>query len=158
MTATPANWISNSLLAVESALVDSAGFRAMLAAADAAAARTKTHWQVTRAGLTGPYCLLTAHAGSVAMTNALRVPEHLDQVDAYVAWAPTFVGGDTDKDKSIRACNELGLALAEIIELIGTGTSYPARASVSYEIPQPCADDGPDAGLWDCTITFTWEI
>ena len=34
MTATPANWISNSLLAVESALVDSAGFRAMLAAAD----------------------------------------------------------------------------------------------------------------------------
>lgn len=158
MSATPSDWISNSLLAVEAALADSAGFRAMLAAADAAAAKAKTHWQVTRSGLTGPYCLLTAHAGTVSKTEALRVDQHLDQIDAYIAWTPATVVGDTDKDKAIRACNELGLALAEIVALIGTGTTYPARATVTYEIPQPCPDDGPDAGLWDCLITFTWEI
>lgn len=158
MSATPTDWISNSLLAVESALSDSAGFRAMLAAADAAAARAKTHWQVTRSGLTAPYCLLTAHAGTVSASDALRVPQHLDQIDAYVVWTPSVVGGDTDKDKTIRACNELGLALSQIVDLIGTGTTYPSRATVTYEIPQPCPDDGPDAGKWDCLITFTWEI
>lgn len=158
MSATPSDWISNSLLAVEAVLADSAGVRTMIAAADAAASKAKTHWQVTRSGLTGPYILLTAHPGTVATPDALRVPQHLDQVDAYIAFTPATVGGDTDKDKAIRACNALGLALSEIVELIGTGTTYPVRASITAEPPQPCPDDGPDAGLWDCLITFTWEI
>lgn len=158
MVATPAYWISNSLAAVEAVLADSAGFRAMLSAADAAAAKVKTHWQVTRSGMTGPYCLLTAHPGTVSTPEALRIPQHLDQVDAYVVWVPASVGGDTDKDKAIRACNELGLALSEVVELIGTGTTYPVRASITAEPPQPCPDDGPDKGYWDALITFTWEI
>ena len=156
MTATPAYWISNSLLAVEDVLANSAGLRAILAAGDVAAARAKTYWQVTRAGLSAPYCLLTANPGTVR-SSSLRVPEHLDQIDAYLVWAPTVVGGDTDKDKAIRACNELGLALAEIADLIGTGT-YLAQASMTFDPPQPCPDNGPDAGYWDATITFSWEI
>lgn len=157
MVATPAYWISNSLLAVEDVLANSAGLRTMLSAGDVAAARGKTYWQVTRSGLTGPYCLLTARPGTIARPQAQMVNQHLDQIDAYIAWTPSVVVGDSDKDKAISACNELGLALSEIMALVGTGT-YLVDCTVTAEPPQPCPDNGPDQGLWDCLITFSWEI
>lgn len=157
MTVTPSAWLANSLLAVETVLANCATFRALMAASTVADARERCIWQDTRAPKTAPFAVLMLGEGSDEEAEALRVVQHVDEVRVILVWTAQEVVGDSAKDKGIRELNSFGALLSEIAALVGTA-SYLARAKRSWEPPEREPDDGPFAGCWSATITFSWSI
>ncbi|MEY2855631.1 MAG: hypothetical protein RL030_2763 [Pseudomonadota bacterium] len=157
MTVTPAEWLANSLLAVEDVLCNCAEFRTLMGAANVAAARALVYWQDTRSLPTAPYCLLVLGDGAES-EQALRLVQHVDRVGCYLVWPRQQQVGDTAKDQATRELNSFGTLLKQVRDLVGTGT-YLARARRSFETPKRTADNDADiANCWDASITFTWEI
>lgn len=155
MTVSAAYWISNSLQAVNDLLIAcptyaTLGFNA-----------SNTYWQSVRSGpIAAPYACIVLLDGDEDESSALKVVTRMNNVGVYLVWANMDVGGDTARDKTMRATNAFGQLLSEITGLIGTSTYLP-RATRRYEPPTRTSDkDDQDeqANAWEASITFSWEI
>ena len=152
------DWIGGSLEAVEKLLCNCATFRTLMGAASVAAARDKCVWQITRGQTAAPFAYLLLMEGGSFSERGNREFEHADSVAVRLLWSPTKVAAETYKDFSIRQCNSFGKLIREIKDIIGT-SSYLVRATVSYEPPEPVADNsGTYNGDWDAVLTFSWSI
>ena len=152
------DWIGGSLEAVERLLCNCATFRTLMGAASVAAARDKCVWQITRKQTASPFAYLLLMEGGSFSERGNREFQHADSVAVRLVWSPTKVAGESQKDFAIRQCNAFGTLIYEIKAIIGTGTNL-VRATVSYEPPEPMADDNADyGGDWDAVLTFSWSI
>lgn len=152
------DWIGGSLEAVERLLCNCATFRTLMGAASVAAARDKCVWQLTRKQTASPFAYLLLMEGGSFSERGNREFQHADSVAVRLVWSPTKIAAESQKDFVIRQCNAFGKLIYEIKEIIGTGT-YLIRATVSYEPPEPMADDNADYnGDWDAVLTFSWSI
>lgn len=151
------DWIGGSLEAVERLLCNCATFRTMMGAASVSAARDKCVWQITRKQTASPFAYLLLMEGGAFSERGSREFQHTDSVAVRLVWSPTKIAGESQKDYAIRQCNSFGKVIREIKDIIGTGT-YLIRATVSYEPPEPMADDSGDYnGDWDAVLTFSWS-
>jgi len=157
MPISASGWLSNSLVAVGNTLANSAGFRALMAAADVSAALALIYYQDYRGGISAPLTILRLGPGQL-LTTATRTPAHVDAVNCELIWTELTSGATTQKDLALLQLNYCGAMINEIHALINTGTTYPAKAEISYEPPERVGDDDAFAGCWSGTITFTWEI
>jgi hypothetical protein len=152
------DWIGGSLEAVERLLCNCASFRAMMGAATVAAARDKIIWQIVRGETPAPFTYLLLMEGGSFSERGNREFEHSDSVSARLVWSPNKIAGESQKDFAIRQCNAFGKLIREIKDIIGTG-NHLVRASVSYEPPEPVADNsGSYKSDWDAVLTFSWSI
>lgn len=152
------DWIGGSLEAVERLLCDCATFRSLMGAASAAAARDKCLWQITRKQTASPFAYLMLMEGGSFEERGNREFQHSDSVAVRIVWSPTKIAAETYKDYAIRQCNAFGKLIREVKDIIGTGT-YLVRATVTYEPPEPMADDDANyRGDWDAVLTFSWSI
>jgi hypothetical protein len=152
------DWIGGSLEAVERLLCNCATFRTIMGSASVAAARDRCVWQITRKQTASPFAYLLLMEGGSFSERGNREFQHDDSVAVRLVWSPTKIAGESQKDYAIRQCNAFGKLIREIKDIIGTGT-YLVRATVSYEPPEPMADDNADYnGDWDAVLTFSWSI
>lgn len=161
MAVTPAYWLSNSILAIETTLANCATFRALMAATSVQLARDKCIWQSSRtAAGAAPYTIIQIRSGVEGETDAQKVTQHTDAIAVYLRWTSQKQVGDSEKDKATRELNSFGQVLSEIAALVGTGTDKPIRALRTWEAPERIPDDDETGttDAWDATILFSWEI
>lgn len=155
MPITPTGEIGSALAAIPAMLADCATFRALMGAADAAAALARGRVQAEIDA--GPVPGWTAVVGEPAIDreSATQTDRSSFQLNVVVEWPVETETGDTALDVSLRAVARWDSLRTEVAALMGTG-AYPRRLDRQWHYPVRTGADDPERGdRWSAEVIFS---